>query len=68
MNKHSIENLFWLAVAIVLIGYIWQAAEMVFYGEIQPRRVDDLITVVWTVAVALAYKRGYQHGKEDSDE
>lgn len=68
MDKHSIGNLFWLTVAIVLIGYIWKAAEMVFYGEIQPRRVDDLITVVWTVTVALAYRRGYQHGKEAPNE
>lgn len=64
MNEHNIENLFRLTVAIVLIGYIWQAAEMIFYGEIQPRRVDALITVVWTVVVALAYSCGYRHGKK----
>lgn len=68
MNEHSIGNLFWLTVAIVLIGYIWQAAEMVSYGEIQPRRVDDLITVVWTIVMVLAYRRGYQHGKEAPNE
>lgn len=63
MNEHIFENAFWLLITVLLIGFVWQAAEMIFYGEIQPRKVDDLMSVVWTVAVVLAYKRGYRHGK-----
>lgn len=31
------------SIKFLLIGILWQAMEFIFYGEIQPRIVDDFI-------------------------
>ena len=53
-----IKNIFWLFVVLAAIGRLWQVLEMVFYGVIQPRKVDEIISFVWAVVVVMAYKKG----------
>lgn len=53
-----IKNIFWLFVVLAAIGWLWQVLEMVFYGVIQPRKVDEIISFVWSVVVVMAYKKG----------
>lgn len=53
-----IKNIFWLFVVLAAIGWLWQVLEMVFYGVIQPRKVDEIISFVWAVVVVMAYKKG----------
>ncbi|KKI51803.1 hypothetical protein CHK_0688 [Christensenella hongkongensis] len=38
--------------------------EMVFYGVIQPRKVDEIISFVWAVVVVMAYKKGRRDVQE----
>lgn len=65
-----IKNIFWLFMILVAIGWLWEILEMVFYGTVQPRKVDDIISFVWVVAVVLAYKKGRKdaQGREDRKE
>ena len=59
-----------MAFAIILFEFvaavIWQALEIIVYGEIQPRVVDDLMGLVFLYGMVEAYRMGKRHGKEDS--
>ncbi|WP_352416368.1 hypothetical protein [Oscillibacter ruminantium] len=54
----------WYVIAIAAIGMMWRGLEMHFYGEVQPRIVDNYIAIVWSVMGWLAYLLGREHGKE----
>lgn len=46
-----------LLLAIIFsIGVAWQLLEMFFYGEVQPRVVDDCVTLLWVAAVVFVYR------------
>lgn len=70
MNKSEkiVENVFWIFWTYIMIGFIWQGLEMIFYGEIQPRKVDDIIWILYTALIVLAYKRGFKHGIEERND
>ena len=34
--------------AFVAIGLLWMGLERLIYGEVQPRLVDDLISLAWS--------------------
>lgn len=59
-----------MAFAIILFEFvaavIWQALEIIVYGEIQPRVVDDLMGLVFLYGMVEAYRMGKRHGKEDT--
>lgn len=46
----------WLFCVVVAINICWQLLEILIYGEIQPRIVDDIICILWIFAVCFAYK------------
>lgn len=46
----------WLFGIVVAIGVCWQLLEILIYGEIQPRIVDDIISWLWIGAICFAYK------------
>lgn len=46
----------WLISIVVAISICWQLLEVLIYGEIQPRIVDDIIGLLWTGAICFAYK------------
>ena len=41
---------------VVAISICWQLLEVLIYGEIQPRIVDDIIGLLWIGAICFAYK------------
>lgn len=53
-----IKNIFWLFMILVAIGWLWEILEMVFYGTVQPRKVDDIISFVWVVWWCWRIKKG----------
>ncbi len=63
-EEKIINNVLLLLLTYFAIGFLWQALEMVFYGEIQPRKVDDIIGIVWVACIVKAYYRGLRHGKK----
>ena len=63
-----IKNIFWLFVILVAIGWLWEILEMIFYGTVQPRKVDEIISFVWIVVVVLAYKKGHGDAQEQEEE
>lgn len=46
----------WLISIVVAISICWQLLEVLIYGEIQPRIVDDIIGLLWTGAICFAYQ------------
>lgn len=40
-------------VVYLLVGIIWQFMELTFYGEVQPRVVDDIIALILTASITL---------------
>lgn len=48
-------------IAFAAIGFLWAALERLIYGEIQPRIVDDLISLAWSGVAWCAYYLGREH-------
>ena len=46
----------WLICIEGCIYVSWQILELLIYGEIQPRIVDNIIGLLWTGAICFAYK------------
>lgn len=63
-----VENVFWLFWTYIGIAFVWQALEMLFYGEVQPRKVDDIIEFLYTALIVISYKRGLKDGFEYYDD
>lgn len=59
-----IVNAALLGGAIGLIGHIWQALEEHIYGGVQPRIVDNIVTILWIVLAILAYVKGYYDARD----
>lgn len=59
------DNVGWAVIIFLAVAILWQVLELLLYGEIQPRRVDDIIGLVWMTALYNAYNRGYRHGYDD---
>ena len=59
-----------ISFALILFEFataiIWKARELIVYGEIQPRVVDDLMGLVFLYGMVEAYRMGKRHGKEDT--
>ena len=57
-----------IALALIIFEFaaavIWQALEIIVYGEIQPRVVDDLMSIVFLYGIVAAYRIGRKHGKD----
>lgn len=49
--------------AFVGISLLWMGLEQLIYGEVQPRFVDDLISLAWSAMAWCAYYLGREHGK-----
>lgn len=54
--KTSYKFYIWLIEVIISIGVCWQLLEILIYGEIQPRIIDDIISFFWIGAICYAYK------------
>ncbi len=50
-------------VAFVVISLLWMGLEQLIYGEVQPRFVDDLISLAWSAMAWCAYYLGREHEK-----
>lgn len=51
-------------IAFAAIGCLWVALERLIYGEIQPRIVDDLISLAWSGMAWCAYYLGREHERQ----
>lgn len=63
-TERMINNIFCLFWAILIIGLIWEWMEVMFYGDVQPGKVDEIITLIWIWVVVKAYYIGWKHGME----
>lgn len=50
-------------IAFTVIGLLWMGLERLIYGEVQPRLVDDLISLAWSAMAWCAYYLGLEHGR-----
>ncbi|MEA5059363.1 MAG: hypothetical protein VB049_04925 [Candidatus Pelethousia sp.] len=56
-----------LIVVMLMIACVWQALELMFYGEIQPRAVDDIMCGMWCISLVGAYSYGFRLGKNATE-
>lgn len=56
MKKIDRKFYVWLLAVEIGIGLVWYLLEFLFYGEIQPRIVDECISLLWTIAIFFAYR------------
>ena len=67
MKTNQIAEIAFSLILFELVTVIiWQALEIIIYGEIQPRVVDDLIGLVFLYGMIKAYRMGKRHGKENT--
>lgn len=64
-NERLISNVFLLLWFTIGISSLWETLEMIYYGEIQTRKVDTIIALVYMALLVLSYWRGRIHGLED---
>jgi divalent metal cation (Fe/Co/Zn/Cd) transporter len=50
-------------VGFVAIGLLWMGLEQLIYGEVQPRIVDDLVSLAWSAMAWCAYYLSREHEK-----
>lgn len=62
-SKQMEEAVQMFLVAFTAIGLLWMGLERLIYGEIQPRVVDDLISLAWSAMAWCAYYLGREHEK-----
>ena len=62
MKKHLVYIGIWTAVWV-----FWSLLELLFYGERQPRVVDDVIGFILTCSLYLNYKLLSGDDKDDTD-
>lgn len=65
MDKKAIRFAYTAAIGMLAAGFLWQLLEKLFYGDIQPRFVDDLIYLLWAGTVFYAYYRGRIDQREE---
>ena len=61
----TLDQLLLLGWVWFVIGTIWRIAEIALYGEVQPCYADSLATALYLAAIAIAYRMGLKHGKEE---
>lgn len=66
--SYKIQLCCFLVDVVLGIGLIWMILEYLFYGEIQPRIVDDIINVAYVAAILYGYKMGRSHEKRSAKE
>lgn len=65
-NRRNLTQLtLWTIFSNIVIGLIWQVAEHLIYGEIQPRLVDNVVDIVWTYFMLKTYYFGRDDGKAE---
>lgn len=65
-NRRNLTQLtLWTIFSNIVIGLIWQVAEHLIYGEIQPRLVDNVVAIVWTYFMLKTYYFGRDDGKAE---
>lgn len=47
MKKQNLIKIIKTCVILLIISLIWFVLEMIFYGEYQPRIVDDVIMLIF---------------------
>lgn len=52
--RRKIETIIQTCAAVVMLAGIWRMLEILFYGEIQPRIVDDIMILFFTPFIYLA--------------
>lgn len=63
MLKQKIKDwLKWVGICLIVtlvVGYGWQGLELIFYGEVQHRVVDDIIGVIfmWSILLNIVFIR-----------
>lgn len=72
MNARTKESIFWFfatLIALSVITFGWQGLELLFYGEIQHRVVDDIIGVILflSVFVNIAFIKSICTSKKDKE-
>ena len=65
-TNQIVEIAFFLILFEFVTAIIWKALEIIVYGEIQPRVVDDIMGLVFLYGMVEAYRMGKRHGKEDA--
>lgn len=52
------SRLYLLIITMLAVSLLWVVLELFIYGEVQPRKVDDIMWLVWGVSLVMAYKEG----------
>lgn len=61
--EHIVECCVACIAFLFVSDIIWKLLELIVYGEIQPRVVDDLMGIVFLYGMWKAYLLGRKHGK-----
>ena len=55
---NTLSKMFYWLLFIVLTCDLWQSLEMLFYNSVQPRMVDDIMAIMFSIGLIFAYYIG----------
>nr|DAM77809.1 MAG TPA: hypothetical protein [Caudoviricetes sp.] len=50
----ALKAAFMTGVAICIWCFVWRRLELMIYGEIQPRKIDDIMTGIFGITLFIA--------------
>lgn len=64
MDKKTVRFINFAVACMLVVCCLWQLLEKLFYGDVQPRLVDDLIYLLWAGTVFYSYYKGRKDQEE----
>lgn len=61
--EQKTNSIILLVCFYVAAGFIWQILELTTYGEVQPRIVDNVMSLIFLAGIVGAYRRGNRLGR-----
>ena len=61
--EQKTNSIILLVCFYVAAGFLWQILELITYGEIQPRIVDNVMSFIFLAGIVGAYRRGNRLGR-----
>lgn len=46
-----LRGIFWIYLIFIFVAAVWQIAEKEMYGQITPRRIDDIVGLILAISL-----------------
>lgn len=51
MLVNVLTSIFWVFIIYLIIAGLWQLGERLMYGEVTPRGIDEIVTIILAISL-----------------